>query len=95
MWSKVEEEIEEFKTEQNNANKKAMQKEFGDILFALVNYARFQGINPAEALEKTNLKFIKRFKYIEKRSAEKGKSISDMDLGEMDGYWEESKKEIC
>ena len=65
--------------------------EFGDLLFSLINYARFIDINPEEALERTNLKFIKRFQYLEQQSARDGKSIAEMSLDEMDVYWNEAK----
>ena len=65
--------------------------EFGDVLFSLVNYARFRDINPEEALERTNKKFIHRFQYLEKKAAEAGKELHDMTLEEMDVYWNEAK----
>ena len=68
------------------------QSEFGDLLFSLVNYARFVDINPEEALERTNKKFIKRFQYLESESARDGKKMSDMTLAEMDEYWERAKE---
>src|SRR5690554_4027774 len=68
------------------------EAEFGDVLFSLVNYARFIGINPENALERTNKKFIKRFNYLEKRAAESDRELRDMTLAEMDVYWEEAKK---
>ena len=68
-----------------------MEAEFGDVLFSMVNYARFLNINPENALERTNKKFIKRFQYIESRATEIGKAISEMTLGEMNVYWEEAK----
>ncbi len=94
IWSKVEEEINEFKAEEQEQNKENMEQEFGDILFALVNYARFKGINPNDALQKVNHKFIKRFEYIEMKAIEKGENISNMSLKEMDKYWDDSKKQI-
>jgi XTP/dITP diphosphohydrolase len=94
VWDKVMEEITEFKDEiDSNASKSKIEGEFGDILFALINYARFIDINPEDALEKTNRKFIKRFKYLEEKALEKGKSLHDMTLTEMDVYWNEAKKE--
>jgi XTP/dITP diphosphohydrolase len=69
-----------------------MESEFGDLLFALINYARFLKISPENALERTNKKFIYRFQYLEERVREKGKSLSDMTLEEMDVYWEEAKR---
>jgi XTP/dITP diphosphohydrolase len=93
VWEKVEEEIAEFKhcfDGSNVAHKKA-ESEFGDLLFSLVNYARFMDINPETALEKTNKKFIKRFNYIEAAALRDGKSLQEMTLAEMDAYWEEAK----
>jgi XTP/dITP diphosphohydrolase len=69
-----------------------MESEFGDVLFSLINYARFLKINPEDALERTNKKFIKRFQYLENKAGEMGKSLSDMTLAEMDVFWEEAKK---
>ena len=96
VWEKVEEEMQEFKAEFNaeapeDIDKEKAQQEFGDLLFSLINYARFIDINPAEALERTNKKFIKRFQFLEKESAKDGKSISNMTLAEMDEYWERAK----
>ncbi|MCL4144037.1 UNVERIFIED_CONTAM: hypothetical protein GTU68_066632 [Idotea baltica] len=85
VWEKVEEEMQEFKDEFN------VEKEFGDLLFSLINYARFMDINPEEALERTNKKFIRRFQFLETESAKDGKKISEMTLAEMDVYWEEAK----
>ena len=92
VWEKVQEEIQEFKQEEEAGNKEKATEEFGDVLFSLINYARFNDINPEEALEKTNKKFIKRFQYLEQESHKAGKSLSDMTLKEMDAYWEEAKK---
>ena len=97
VWEKVEEEMQEFQSEFNVADNKPIDKamamsEFGDMLFSLINYARFVDINPEEALERTNKKFIKRFSYLESESKKDGKKISDMTLAEMDKYWEEAKK---
>ncbi len=97
VWEKVEEEMHEFKAEFNiengqQINKEKAMGEFGDLLFSLINYARFVDINPEEALERTNKKFIKRFQYLETASKEDGKSIADMSLEEMDQYWEKAKK---
>jgi XTP/dITP diphosphohydrolase len=69
-----------------------MEAEFGDVLFSMINYARFLNINPEDALERTNKKFINRFKYLESKATELGKSLSDMTLAEMDVFWEEAKK---
>jgi MazG family protein len=100
VWQKVEEEMQEFKNEFLPANEsesdepinheKAMA-EFGDLLFSLVNYARFINIDPEEALERTNKKFIKRFQYLETESAKDGKKMGEMTLAEMDEYWNRAK----
>lgn len=94
VWDKVLEEINELKDEiRNNSSKELIEKEFGDVLFAMINYSRFLDINPEDALERTNKKFIRRFKYLEKKADEKGKSLHDMTLAEMDVYWEEAKSQ--
>lgn len=92
VWNKIKEEIEELKSAENNSDKEEIEKEFGDLLFSIVNYSRFLGVNPENALRITNEKFIKRFNYIEAKLKENGKSITESDLEEMDKYWEESKK---
>lgn len=97
VWEKVEEEMQEFRDEFNVSegeafNKEKAEDEFGDLLFSLINYARFIDINPEDALEKTNKKFIKRFQYLEKKAAGLGKSLKDMTLTEMDIFWNEAKK---
>ncbi len=97
VWEKVEEELQEFKNEFNIVDGKEIdtekaEGEFGDLLFSLVNYARFIDINPENALEKTNKKFIKRFQYLEERAKESGKALQDMTLAEMDVYWNQAKK---
>lgn len=89
VWDKVEEELEEFKLATSVEHK---EQEFGDLLFALVNYARVEGINPDDALEYTNKKFKSRFEFIERRSKENSQHLPDLSLNEMDEYWEESKK---
>lgn len=96
VWEKVEEEMQEFKKEFNASSNKAIHPEralaeFGDLLFSLVNYARFINIDPEEALERTNKKFIKRFQYLESESIKEGKKIGEMTLAEMDVYWEKAK----
>jgi XTP/dITP diphosphohydrolase len=91
VWEKVKEEMEEFQVEQTK-NSEHMEEEFGDILFSLVNYARFVNINPENALAKTNKKFIDRFQLMEKMIIEEKQSIQDMNLTEMDVYWEKAKK---
>mgnify|MGYP000932840771 CR=1 FL=1 len=92
VWEKVEEELGELKTEIENKNQDAIEAEFGDVLFSLINYARFLDINPENALERTNKKFIKRFQYLESKAKTIQKSLSEMTLAEMDVYWEEAKK---
>ncbi len=97
VWAKVEEEMQEFKAEFNTENGQEInvekaEAEFGDVLFSLVNYARFIDINPETALERTNKKFIKRFQYLEGKAKEMGKQLSEMTLAEMDVFWEEAKR---
>ena len=92
VWEKVEEELNEFKAEVNVGNAKAMESEFGDVLFSMVNYARFLNINPENALERTNKKFSKRFQYLEAKAKAINKPLKDMSLTEMDVFWEEAKK---
>ena len=82
----------ELKEEILNKNQDAIEDEFGDVLFSLINYARFLNINPENALERTNKKFIKRFQYLEKKAKGLQKSLSEMTLAEMDVYWDEAKK---
>jgi MazG family protein len=96
VWEKVEEEMQEFKKEFNavepeHINREKATAEFGDLLFSLVNYARFINIDPEEALERTNKKFIRRFQYLERESAKEGKKLGEMSLEEMDVYWERAK----
>jgi len=91
VWEKVQEEIQELKVEIDSDSSK-IEDEFGDVLFSLINYARFIGVNPENALEKTNKKFIKRFQYLEVESKKDGKELSEMSLEEMDMYWEKAKK---
>jgi len=91
VWEKVEEELQEFKQEITNKNQEAIEQEFGDVLFSLVNYARFLNINPENALERTNKKFTKRFQYLESKAKILNKSLSEMTLAEMDVFWEEAK----
>lgn len=92
VWEKVQEELDELQTEVKNNNQKKIEQEFGDVLFSMINYARFLNVNPEDALEQTNKKFIKRFKYLEEKSNEIGKPLSEMTLAEMDIYWNEAKK---
>ncbi|MEO8934185.1 MAG: nucleoside triphosphate pyrophosphohydrolase [Xanthomarina sp.] len=91
VWAKVEEELGEFKQEVKNGNIDAMEDEFGDVLFSLVNYARFLKISPENALERTNKKFTKRFQYLEAKAKSLNKELKDMTLFEMDVFWEEGK----
>lgn len=97
VWEKVEEELGEFKEtfvgkELTEADRNEAEGELGDLIFSLVNFARFIDLNPETAVERTNRKFIKRFQHLEKRAAEIGKALSEMTLAEMDVYWEEAKK---
>jgi XTP/dITP diphosphohydrolase len=98
VWEKVQEELGELKEElkapalKGEKQQGKVEEEFGDLLFALINYARFIDVNPEDALEKTNRKFIKRFQYLEKESAKDGKQLSNMTLAEMDEYWNRAKK---
>ena len=97
VWDKVQEEMHEFEGEFNiedtgSIDIKKATAEFGDLLFSLINFARFININPEEALERTNLKFISRFQYIESEAAREGKKLQDMTLSEMDVYWNKAKK---
>jgi XTP/dITP diphosphohydrolase len=93
VWEKVVEELNEFKHEaETESDKNKIEGEFGDLLFALINYARFLEINPEDALEKTNRKFIRRFKYLEENAKKLNKSLHEMSLSEMDVFWEEAKK---
>lgn len=97
VWEKVEEELQEFKEEFNIEDpslidQEKAENEFGDLLFSLINYARFLNINPENALERTNKKFIQRFSYLENKAKEEGKNLKDMTLTEMDVYWNEAKK---
>lgn len=92
VWEKVQEELSELNTEIENGGKDEIESEFGDVLFSIINYARFIGVNPENALEKTNKKFIKRFQYLEKAAQKNGKKLAEMSLAEMDIYWNEAKK---
>lgn len=96
VWAKVEEEMQEFRAEYNTdgdpIDVARAEGEFGDLLFSLVNYARFMNLNPETALERTNKKFIKRFQYLEDRARANGQALHEMTLAEMDVYWEEAKK---
>ena len=98
VWAKVKEEIAEFEAEMRNCDESAksdrssMEAEFGDLLFALINAARLYKIRPDNALEHTNLKFIRRFNYVEQKAREQGRALQDMSLAEMDALWDEAKK---
>ncbi len=92
VWEKVQEELSEFNHEIKNGDQKKIEAEFGDVLFSMVNYARLIGINPENALERTNLKFKKRFEYLEENTMKKGINLTDLTLEEMDVYWEKAKK---
>jgi XTP/dITP diphosphohydrolase len=93
VFEKLKEELEELQHEINIDNKDKIEAEFGDVLFSMVNYARFLDVNPENALERTNKKFIKRFQYLESKAKEKNKALKDMSLGEMDVFWNEAKKQ--
>ena len=95
VWAKVKEEIAEFEAEVENMDEEKATDEMGDLFFALVNAARLYKIRPDNALEKTNAKFIKRFNYIEQKAKEKGLSLKDMTLNEMEELWREAKKQEC
>ena len=92
VWHKVQEELNEFYLESSKNNQEAMEAEFGDILFALLNFARFKHIDADSALERTNKKFIKRFQFIESAAEKNGKSVAEMTLDEMESLWQKSKK---
>ena len=92
VFEKLKEELEELQHEVDSENREAMEAEFGDVLFSMINYARFLKINPENALERTNKKFIKRFQYLEAKAREQNKTLREMTLAEMDVIWEEAKK---
>ena len=94
VWEKVQEELSELNHEIKNNNTENIEKEFGDVLFSMINYARFINVNPENALEKTNKKFINRFQFLEKEAMKTGKSLTEMSLAEMDIIWEQSKKDF-
>lgn len=93
VWHKVEEEIEEYQTEIDKMDQEKATDEFGDLMFSLVNAARLYHINPDNALERTNQKFIRRFNYVEQQTLQQGRSLKDMTLEEMDALWNEAKKQ--
>ena len=92
VWEKVQEELHEFKDEVDKGDQDKMEEEFGDVLFSMINYARWLGINPEDALARTNRKFINRFQWMEAQTKAEGKKLSEMKLEEMDKYWEASKE---
>ncbi len=92
VFEKLKEELEELQHEVNENNRDEIESEFGDVLFSMINYARFLKVNPENALERTNKKFISRFQYLEQKASEKGKNLQDMTLAEMDVYWNEAKR---
>ena len=92
VWDKVQEEIAEFQHEEKQGDLAKMEDEFGDVLFSMVNYARFVGINPEDALERTNKKFIKRFTFLEEEVNKQWKNMKDMSLMEMEAIWQKAKK---
>jgi XTP/dITP diphosphohydrolase len=92
VWEKVQEELHELQVEVAANDHDKMEAEFGDVLFSMINYARFLKINPEDALERTNKKFIKRFQYLESKADQLGKPLMDMTLAEMDVFWEEAKR---
>lgn len=93
VFSKVEEELQEFHHEIASQNSDSMESEFGDVLFSLINYARFIKINPENALERTNKKFIKRFQYMERQIKHQNKDINDLSVEQMDALWNEAKQQ--
>ncbi|WP_188049808.1 nucleoside triphosphate pyrophosphohydrolase [Flavobacterium sp. GP15] len=92
VWDKVQEELAELQVEVDAGDQDKIEAEFGDVLFSMINYARFLKVNPEDALERTNKKFIKRFQYLESKADELGKPLMDMTLAEMDVFWEEAKR---
>ena len=92
VWDKVLEEIEELKVEIEKGNQQRIESEFGDVLFALTNYSRFINVNPEDALERTNKRFIKRFQIMEKLIEKENLKLDDMNLEHMDVYWKQAKK---
>ena len=92
VFEKIKEEIDELHAEVKAQQQSNIESEFGDVLFSLINYARFLKVNPEDALERTNRKFIARFQYLEEKATAQGKSLKDMTLQEMETYWQEAKK---
>ncbi|MBT0608502.1 nucleoside triphosphate pyrophosphohydrolase [Aequorivita echinoideorum] len=93
VFEKVQEELQELQHEIGESNQQNIESEFGDVLFSMINYARFLNVNPENALERTNKKFIKRFQYLENKAKQMNKSLKDMTLAEMDVFWNEAKKQ--
>ena len=93
VWDKVEEELQEFQEEVKAGDQNNIESEFGDVLFSMINYARLLGINPENALERTNKKFVERFIYLERKAKEHNQKLEDLTLKQMDQYWEEAKKQ--
>jgi len=91
VWDKVQEEIKEFQNEEKKNNAKKMEEEFGDVLFSLVNYSRFINVNPEDALEKTNKKFIRRFQFMEQKIKEDGLDLSKLSFEQMNNFWDMAK----
>ncbi|MEZ4722674.1 MAG: nucleoside triphosphate pyrophosphohydrolase [Flavobacteriales bacterium] len=92
VWEKLHEELGELKHEIDHGDQSKVEDEFGDVLFSMINYARFIGINPEDALERTNKKFIKRFQYLENQAEVNGTKLSEMTLEEMEAIWQEAKR---
>ena len=93
VFAKIKEEIDELHAEVKAQKQADIEGEFGDVLFSLINYARFLKVNPEDALERTNRKFINRFQYLEQQATAQGKSLKDMSLQEMESYWQEAKEQ--
>jgi len=91
VFEKVQEELAELEEEVSTGNADKVESEFGDVLFSMINYARFLDVDPENALERTNKKFINRFQYLETKAKKSGKALKDMTLAEMEVYWEEAK----
>jgi XTP/dITP diphosphohydrolase len=91
VWDKVQEEIEEFQREEKKNDTEKMEEEFGDVLFSLVNYSRFVNVNPEDALEKTNKKFIRRFQFMEQKIKEDGLDLSKLSFEQMNNFWDMAK----
>ena len=94
VWDKVQEEISELASEISKVDQDKIESEFGDLFFAMVNAARLYGVDPEAALERTNLKFIQRFNYLENETLQKGRDLKKMTLAEMDVIWEKAKKDL-